>query len=137
MSYQQTKSKVSAAFSKIGNVNGTSAPTSLDNRASIAHEYFIADTLASMATKRKDEAKKAAIEAGILGSDYVEGQTQQVYDNEHLSISAKTNQAVEALDKTKLFSELIKVVGAEKAAVLMASATKKNKPATSYIFAVK
>jgi hypothetical protein len=137
MNYNDIKAKASTAFSKIGTTNGTSAPTSLDNRASIAHEYFIADVLASIATKRKDEAKKAALSAGILGEDYVEGQTMEVYSNENLTISAKTNNAAETLDKTKIFSELVKEVGAEKAAKIMQAATKKNKPATSYIFSVK
>jgi hypothetical protein len=137
MSYQLIKSKLSSAFSKIGNLNGTSCPSSTDNRATIAHELFVADALASMASKRKDEAKKAAIEAGILGGDYVEASTVQVYDNEFVSISAKTATASETLDKVKLFSELIKELGADKASMILAAASKKNKPATSYIFATK
>jgi hypothetical protein len=98
---------------------------------------FVADALASMASKRKDEAKKAAIEAGILGGDYVEASTVQVYDNEFVSISAKTATASETLDKVKLFSELIKELGADKASMILVAASKKNKPATSYIFATK
>lgn len=137
MSYQQIKPKISNAFSKIGTQNGTSCPSSLDNRATIAHELFVADTLASMATKRKDEAKKAAMSAGILGEDYVEGATVQTYDNEYLNISAKTATASKGIDKTQLMNELVKALGAEKAAKIMVACEKVNKPATSFIFAVK
>lgn len=137
MSYQEIKPKISTAFSKIGMQNGTASPSSLDNRAAIAHELFVADTLASMATKRKDEAKKAAMSAGILGENYVEGSTVQTYDNEFLNISAKTATASKTIDKTKLMNELIKALGVEKAGKVMESVQKENKPATSFIFAVK
>ena len=137
MSYQEIKPKVSTAFSKIGTTNGTSCPSSLDNRATIAHELFVADTLASMATKRKDEAKKAAMSAGLLGEDYVEGNTQQTYDNEFLTISSKTATASKTIDKTKLMNELVKALGNEKAGKVMELVQKENKPATSFIFAVK
>ena len=137
MSYQEVKPKLSTAFSKIGLTNGTSCPSSLDNRASIAHELYVADTLASMATKRKELAREAARSAGILGDDYAEGETKQTYDNEHLSISAKTASASKTVDKTKLMNELVKALGAVKAATVMAAVEKTNKPATSFIFAVK
>lgn len=137
MSYQEVKPKLSTAFAKIGTTNGTSCPSSLDNRATIAHELYVADTLASMATKRKEIAREAARSAGILGEDYTEGDTKQVYDNEHLSISAKTATASKTIDKTKLMSELIKALGSEKAAKVMEAVQKENKPATSFIFAVK
>lgn len=137
MSYQQIKPKLSTAFSKIGTTNGTSSPPSLDNRATIAHELYVADTLASMATKRKEAAREAAKSAGLLGEEYVEGETKQTYENEHFSISAKTATASKTIDKTKLTNELIKALGAEKAGKIMELVQKTNKPATSYIFAVK
>lgn len=137
MSYQDIKPKISNAFQKIGNNNGTSCPSSLDNRATIAHELFVADTLASMATKRKDEAKKAAMSAGILGEDYIEGSTVQTYDNEFLNISAKTATASQTIDKTQLMNELSKALGTVKALEVMQAVQKTNKPATSFIFAVK
>ena len=90
-----------------------------------------------MATKRKDEAKKAAMSAGILGEDYVEGDTRQVYENEYLNISSKTATASKTIDKTKLMNELVKALGNEKAGKVMELVQKENKPATSFIFAVK
>jgi hypothetical protein len=90
-----------------------------------------------MATKRKELAREAARSAGILGDDYAEGETKQTYDNEHLSISAKTASASKTVDKTKLMNELVKALGAVKAATVMAAVEKTNKPATSFIFAVK
>lgn len=137
MSYQEIKPKIATAFAKIGNTNGAVCPPSEDNRASIAHELFVADTLASIATKRKEVAREAAKSAGILGEEYVEGSTVQTYDNEYLNISAKTATASKTIDKTKLMNELIKALGAEKAGKVMLACEKTNKPATSFIFAVK
>lgn len=137
MSYQEMKPLISKNFQKIGTTNGTSCPSSLDNRATIAHELFVADVLASMATKRKDAAKEAAKSAGLLGDEYIEGETKQVYDNEHLTISSKTATASKGIDATKLMNELVKKLGAAEAVKLLEKCKKTNKPATSFIFAVK
>ena len=137
MSYSEIKAKLSSAFSKIGNQNGTTCPTSLDNRATIAHEFYVADALASIAIKRKEVAKEAARSAGILGEEYSEGDTVQTYENEHFSVVAKTATASKTIDKTKLASELIRALGVEKGTKVLESVQKSNKPATSFNFALK
>lgn len=131
------KIKVATAVDKIGKTNGTAPPPSIDNRANIAHEYFIASTIASICEKRKEAAKKAAQEAGILGEDYVAGETRMVYDNETMTIAAKTNNPAERLDAKTLRVELIKELGEAKADKIIAASTKSNKPATSFEFIQK
>lgn len=128
---------IAKAFEKIGKTNGTGPFESTDNRATIAHEYFVADKLASIADKRKKEAKKQAQEAGILGDDYVPGVTKEVYSNEHFAIVAKTNNPAERIDKTILANELVKLLGKEKANAVLAKATVENNPATSFSFVAR
>lgn len=137
MSMNDIKAKALTAFANIGTKNGTSPPDSQDNRASIAHEMFIADALASAATKRKEQAKKAAFDAGIIKDEYKPGSTDEVYSNEYLTISAKTASGAERLDASELKTALMKELGTDKAMKLIAKCTKTNKPATSYIFASK
>ena len=137
MSMNDIKAKALTAFANIGTKNGTSAPDSQDNRASIAHEMFIADALASAATKRKEAAKKQALDAGIIRDEYKEGSTEEVYSNEHLTLAAKTASGANRLDADALKVELMKELGTDKAMKLIAKCTKTNKPATSYIFASK
>ncbi len=129
------KLKARTAFDKIGHSNGTAKYDSSSNLAHLAHEYFIADLLASMAEKRKKMAKEAAEVAGLLVENAVPGSTVQTYSDEHLTITAKTNNPASRLDQTKLSSVLIKEIGATRAMQVIKECTVENKPATSYIFA--
>ena len=135
MSLVDKKALAIKNFNKLGTSNGTAKPESEDNRFSIAYEYFIADALASVAAKRKDIAKAAALEAGVLGDkdEQKEGNSYSVYSSDGLSIVARVATAVERLDKTALMNELVKHLGAEKAAHIMSAASKTNKPAITYI----
>jgi len=135
MSLVDKKALAIKNFNKLGVSNGTAPPESEDNRFSIAYEYFIADALASVAAKRKELAKAAALEAGVLGDkeEQKEGNSYNVFDSSGLFIVARVATAVKALDKTKLQSELIKEVGGEKASKIIEAATKTNKPAITYI----
>lgn len=136
MSLNQTKANIALAFAKIGTKGSTERPASDDNRWSVAYEYFIAATLSSIADKRKENAKKAAQEAGILTVPEP-GETASSYDNEHLQIIAKTNNPASRLDATILSNELSKELGVDKARKIIAKATVNNKPATSYEFVAK
>jgi hypothetical protein len=136
MSLNQIKANIVLAFAKIGTRNGTARPESSDNRFSIAYEYFVADTLASIASKRKENAKKAAETVGLL-SIPKPGDTVTCYENEHLQIIAKTNSPAQRLDPTILSNELSKLIGVDKARAMIAKATVENKPATSYSFVAK
>src|ERR1044072_3328221 len=109
------KSKVAKAFANIGVTNGTALPKSEDNTFSLIYEFFVASQLESAAKKRREAAKEACMSAGLLGEDYVPGMTKAVYDNDMLTVTAKTNQPAELLDKTALKNALVRQLGAEKA----------------------
>ena len=129
----QTKIDASKAFDKIGKSVAKANPSS-DNRASIAHEFFIAKHLESIAKKRAEAAKKEAQEAGLLRDDYDPDTTVEVYRNESLSISAKTANPSQRLDPVLIKNELIKKLGVAQATLILLACTVENKPATSYIF---
>lgn len=137
MSILQIKAKLSQRFADLGNKNGTAPLDSTDNRASIAHEFYVADSLRSMANKRYEVAKKAAENAGMLLDDPIAGSTVVTYENEHVSLSAKVASPVKRLDTSKLSSALMKKIGSEEAAKLLDSCYTENKPAVSYSFAAK
>ena len=136
MSLATLKGKVASAFNKIGTTNGTAPPTSQENRASIAYEYFVADLLASLANKRKDVAKAEATNAGLLNAPEI-GLSQTSYENEHLQIIGKTNAPASRIDATILSNELTKKYGSAEAQRIVKLATVANKPATSYTFVGK
>ena len=137
MSILQIKAKLTSKFAELGNKNGTASPDSTDNRAKIAHEFFVADTLRSVANKRYEDAKKAAAEAGLLADDPVPSSTVVTYENEHVTISAKTANPAQRLDPNLLKTKLMLKLGAAEAEKLVSQATVTSKPATSYIFAAK
>ena len=137
MSLFDRKSKALVAFDKIGKSNGSVAPESTENRAAIAYEFYIADALAAAASKRKEAAKLAAANAGIVIDDTIPGETKLVYENEYMTINARTAQPASRVDMTKLRSELTKKLGAVDAEVIIKKATTNSKPATTYIFASK
>jgi hypothetical protein len=134
MSLADVKIKVSTAFAKIGNVNGTAMPQNDDNRFSIAWEYLIAKALKSMAEKREEKAKEAAKSAGLLDGDFEPGTTVTTYRNSAFNIIAKTANPASRIDAAVLNSELMKELGVVKAAEIIAKATVKNKAATSFDF---
>jgi hypothetical protein len=131
------KSKIAKAFDNIGKSNGTVAPHTDSNQFAVAYEYFVADQLESAAKKRKEQAKKAAAEAGILEFKKTPGTTEMCWENELLAITAKTNNAAEKLDADLLRNELMKKLGTDEAAKLLKKCTKSATPATTISFVVK
>ncbi len=57
---------INTTFASIGRTNGMRMPRNQSNLATYAWDYFVACHLASMARKRKDEAERAAVLAGVL-----------------------------------------------------------------------
>lgn len=109
------KAAVQKSFSKIGKTNGSAAPDSTDNRASVAWELFVSKELKSAAEKRYDVAKEAAKIAGVLDEEKVrEGTEVTTYENEHLNISLKQSNSSLTLDKTMLSNKLQTVHGWKK-----------------------
>jgi hypothetical protein len=135
MSLALVKAHLSAQLGKLGTAKDAKSqpPHSTSNTAALVYEYFVADFLCSLATKRKEAAKKACQEAGIL-VEPPEGETETVYKDETIQIIGQTKTASQTIDKAKLNSELMKEVGATKAQAIIANSSKKNKPATSFSF---
>lgn len=133
--YANIRSQISEAFSAIGQ----SAPHIEENRSAIAHEYFVADTLEALAKKRKEHAKKAAEEVGILGDrrTFAPANTYEVYSNDLLTVSAKVATPARRLDATALKNELTKRLGAAEAAKIVAECTKENAAAVTYILSAR
>ena len=59
---------MNTCFSSIGHAAGMKMPKCESNLAPVAWEYFVAKHVLSLAQKRKDNAEKAAIEAGVIFS---------------------------------------------------------------------
>ena len=128
------KLKAAAAFYNIGKKNGTAPPHSNSNLFSIAYEYFIADSLASIAAKRKDQAKKAALEAGLLEGKFIPGTDERVFTCAELDIIAKISNPATRIDAATLRGKLIREVGDKKAEEIIKFATRENKPVTCFTF---
>lgn len=137
MNLALVKLHINNSLSKLGTTkDAKSSPpegASSDNRFPIAWEYFVADLLCSLATKRKDVAKKAAVEAGILVKPDP-GETVTIYNSGGLQLIAKTKQASITLDRAALSAELIKELGADKTQRILKKAEKHNTAATTYDF---
>jgi beta-phosphoglucomutase-like phosphatase (HAD superfamily) len=136
MNLSLTKLAITNTLNKLGtSQNGKSAPPpSTDNRFSIAWEYFVADFMASACNKRKEAAKKAAEEAGIITKPGV-GETKTVYKADGLQIIGATKSPAERIDAALLHANLMKEFGEEKAQQILAKCKVKSSPATTFIFA--
>lgn len=135
MNLTDIKLKLLKGFEALGTKNGTAVPEgATDNRFAIAYEMFVAYHISSMAEKRKDKAKKAALDAGILLDNYKPSSEVSIYVEDGLAIIAKTASPAQRLDPAILRGKLIREVGEKKAQEIIDFSTKESKPATSYIF---
>lgn len=123
------KLEIQGAFNEIGN----SRPKHSDNIFPLIWDYFVADLLASLATKRKEHAKKALEDIGVLTKPSV-GESKIIYSTDGLQIVGQTKQPSETIDRAKLNSELIKRYGLKVATDILKASTKVNNPATVYSF---
>jgi predicted GNAT family acetyltransferase len=126
--------KINTAFTNIGRSNGTKLPKSDDNREPIAWELFIAQHLNAIAGKRKEQAEKAAVVAGVITdkekNPKPEGSTSVEYTGEHVQIMLKVSSAAARVDITKVIEYLLgKGVQAELVRAAVDKATTKNRPA--------
>lgn len=135
MNLALVKGHLENAFRRFGTSRDAKSapPSSMDNRAGLAWEYFVADQLCSLADKRKKLAKKACEEAGILSKPAV-GSTEVVYNNETLQIVAQTKSPASRIDRTLLHSALMKRYGHAAAEEVINEATKQDSPATTFSF---
>jgi beta-phosphoglucomutase-like phosphatase (HAD superfamily) len=133
--------KVNTAFTNIGKSNGTKMPPSTSNTDSYAYDYWVAQQLASLANKRKEQAEKAAVKAGVLldkeKNPQPEGNKQVVYHGDNVAISLAVSNAAERVNVDK-FIEALAEAGISDHVVMAAKdkATSKSRPAhvfTTYL----
>ena len=133
--------KVNTAFTNIGKSNGTKMPPSTSNTDSYAYDYWVAQQLASLANKRKEQAEKAAVKAGVLidkeKNPQPEGNKQVVYHGDNVAISLAVSNAATRVDVDKVVSYLIeKGVSIGIIDCAIAHASSKSRPAhvfTTYL----
>jgi hypothetical protein len=128
------KTHLERVFKRIGTPDDdmTNPPDGVkENRFSIAWEYFIADFACSYWKKRRDKAKKAADEVGLLVPAPI-GSTIKCYKTKELEIIAKTNSPSTRLDESRLVVELTKKMPLVAAKHLIESCKVENNPATTY-----
>jgi hypothetical protein len=105
----QIKAAIQKSFQNIGKKNGSAPPESDKNTFSQAFELFVSKELKSMAEKRYDAAKKAAVEAGIIDeSKCVEGMEINTWQSEHFDVALKQSSSSQTLDKTMLKNNLMR-----------------------------
>lgn len=133
--------KVNTAFSNIGKKNGTMMPPSDSNLDSYAFDYWIAQQLVALAGKRKEQAEKAAVRAGVLldkeKDPQPEGSKLVVYNGDHVAISLSVSNSAARVNTDRLVAYLAEH-GVDDALLEKAveHATLKSRPAhvfTSYL----
>lgn len=129
------KPHLSGAFAKLGTKDDTkgAAPQSADNRFADVWEYFVADFLCTIATKRKETAKKKLTEMGVLTKPAV-GATETLYNKSGVQLVGTTKSPAVSIDRAMLSAELTKRFGAKKAMDIIQAAEKEAAPATVYSF---
>ncbi len=133
--------KVNTAFTNIGKSNGTKMPPSTSNTDSYAYDYWVAQQLVALANKRKEQAEKAAVKAGVLldkeKNPQPEGNKQVVYHGDNVAISLAVSNAAERVNADKLIAYLAEHdVDAQLLNDAIANATSKSRPAhvfTTYL----
>lgn len=101
---------VNVMFSKIGTTNGTTRPETKNNRAPIAWELWVSSHLASVAKGRYEQAKKAALNAGIIFDHFKtphEPGYEHIYEDDVVEVWLKVNKPSRSYDVDKLCSYLI------------------------------
>lgn len=140
------KEKIATALDKIGNVNGTAAPTSQDPIVTVVHEYNVATIGESHFKARRDKAKKALDKAltepqkkkiSKAVADTIASQmgtTVNVIDTEHYKVLIETKNGASFIDTDKLKVILMTrfKLDATKAEALFEEVTSRRAPAQSW-----
>lgn len=124
--------KIAAAFAKIGTTNGTAPPTD-DNLDLVAHELLVSRELSTMADKRKETAKKAAVAAKLISADEQPVGAQDWGETTSYNIEAKTASPREMIDPDKLHAAMVEAgLTTLKAAQIIVASKKMAKAATTW-----
>ena len=134
----KTKNKlvdaVNVAFAAVGRSNGTKMPKAEGNREPLAYELWCAQHLASLATKRKEQAEAAAIAGGVIfdkEKNPKEGGTKEViYNGEIVVVSVDVRNGATRVDAAAMATYLMEHnVAPLLVQEAMSYATKHNRPA--------
>lgn len=128
---------INTSFGNIGHASTMRMPRNESNKAPYAWEYFVSCHLASLANKRKDQAEKAAIRAGVLIDKERNPQppgTREVIYNDDVSILVEVRAPSERVDVDDMMEYLIKA-GVKESVVYAAreKAVKLNRPAHVFL----
>lgn len=144
MSVKDIKSRIAAAFEKIGHTNGTTPPDTQDPLDRALHEYNVCAMGESHFKKRREIAKKKLEK--IIGEDGLSRLARaraQVAKNElavhvlvassHVySLDVHVKNGASYLDDKALRVELMKMLDSDKVEQLWAKHTKRRDPSCTY-----
>jgi len=118
MNVVKRMSAISAAFSKIGNHNGTICPPSKSNVALIAYEFVVAQFLRKQADARFEQATREAVKAGVIFDHKKEplagGVTQVLHNSDVAVITVVTKAPATRFDKDLFIAKAKLLVPASK-----------------------
>lgn len=125
---------INVAFDSVGSSNGTRMPKCESNLAPVAYEYWLAQHLASRANKRKEQAEKRAIDAGVLFDKDKHprepGTRETIYACEIVSVNVEVRNPATRVDVSALLKFLAeKGVNQKLLDVALEQAQTRNKPA--------
>jgi hypothetical protein len=136
------KSEITKTLDVIGTDKheSTAVPHSKNNRDSLAHELHVAQTIKSYGEGRYNKAKKACVDAGMMGDPevLVPGATETAFAGQCYVITRSINNPTVKIDSDKLIVALRKLgVSADKIEKAKAEATVTSKPPERFTVAPK
>ena len=102
--------QINTVFKSIGNAAGMKMPRSESNLAPYAWEYWVACHVASLANKRKENAERAAVNAGVLIDKEKNPKppgTRDVIYHDDVSIILEVRKPSERVDAEKMIDHLV------------------------------
>jgi hypothetical protein len=124
---------INTCFASIGHAAGMKMPKCESNMAPAAWEYFVAKHVLSLANKRKENAEKAAIEAGVLfDSEKTPHQPgrEMTFSGEIIAVALEVKKASERVN-IGMFASILLARGVKQSIIdeARAAATTTSRPA--------
>jgi hypothetical protein len=124
---------MNTCFASIGHAAGMKMPKCESNAAPAAWEYFVAKHVLSLANKRKENAEKAAIEAGVLfDSEKTPHQPgrEMTFSGEIIAVALEVKKASERVN-IGMFASILLARGVKQSIIdeARAAATTTSRPA--------
>lgn len=141
------ESKLQLAFNELGVTKGVPQPEFVAPKGNndparyvtlhgLAWQYFVANTLASAADKRKETAKKACGSVGMFDTakDIANGSSGVIHQTPDVIITCEKKNPATRLDEGELRVQLATIgrLKPELVDKIIAASKKENAPATSY-----